>query len=173
MDDVIIFQTLMNVRTQASTVVVRTPSALIAQEATFVHAHQDLNRQTQPMEKILNVQVSWLRYNLRHRFIASIISLNLTGLCYNLPGDLFFYWWSTESVKITLIQNMCRNAKNFYNSDSILVHSFIFKNVAMRRAHAIMSWVLGNCLAMSSLSMAHLVYKASMCCSNSRISHEL
>ena len=77
----------MNVQTQASTVVVRTPSALTAQEATFAHAHQDLNRQTQPIKKFLHVQVSWLRYNLRHRFIASIISFNLTGLCYNLAAD--------------------------------------------------------------------------------------
>ena len=77
----------MNVQTQASTVVVRIPSVLTAQEATFAHAHQDLNRQTHPMEKISHVQVSWLRYNLRHRFISSIISFNLTGLFHNLAAD--------------------------------------------------------------------------------------
>ena len=146
--DIIIFQTLMNVRTQASTIVVRTPSALIAQEATFVHAHQDFNRQTQPMEKISHVQVSWLRYNLRHR-------------------------WSTESVKIALIQKMCRNATYFYNWCSILVQSFIFKFSLYAELTLIVCSVLGNCQAMSSLSVAHLLCKSSICCSNSRISHEL
>ena len=39
-------------------------------------------------------------------------------------------------MKIALIQNMCRNATDFYNSGSILVPSLIFKNVAIRVAHA-------------------------------------
>ena len=51
----VIFQTLMNVRTQAATVVARTPSAQTAQEATFAHVQKDLNQQTKPMEKFLHV----------------------------------------------------------------------------------------------------------------------
>ena len=88
----VIFQTLMNVRTQASTVVARTPSAQTAQEAMFAHAQQDMNRQTKPMEKISHAKVSWLRPNLRdYRFIAPISIFNRTGQCYNLSADLFPY----------------------------------------------------------------------------------
>lgn len=148
------FQTLMNVRTQASTVVARTPSAQTAHEATFAHAHQDMNRQTKPMEKISHVKVSWLRPYLRdYRFIAPISIFNRTGQCYNLSADLFPYdeaWSQWKSIWF----KMCVEMPQIFISRAPFwsPHSFskmsLFTGIKLSYKLVltlIMSWVLGNC----------------------------